>query len=117
MNLKIADFFIGTLAGGSVALAVFLLLPHPLNMILAMALGGLIGMTLVLPLKFLLMPFFGAFEVVIPLGIIGMGVGMTAGMLSTIPDISGYALIAWGNTAGFLVATTLYFSNKHLTES
>ncbi len=117
MNLKIADFFIGTLAGGSVALVVFLLLPHATNRVLAMILGSLIGMTFVLPLKFLLMPFFGAFEVVIPLGIIGMGVGMTAGMLSTIPDISGYALIAWGDSAGFLVATILYFSNKHLTES
>jgi len=80
-----------------------------------MLLGGLIGMVLVLPLKFLLMPFFGAFEVVIPLGIIGMGVGMTAGMLSAIPNISGYTVIAWGDLAGLMVALIIYFSNQRLT--
>ena len=116
MNLKIADFFIGTFSGGLVALVVFLLLSSPSNMLLAMVLGGLIGMMLVLPLKILLMPFFGAFEVIIPLGIIGMGVGMTAGMLSAIPSISGYAVIAWGNIAGFLVSTIIYFSNKRRNE-
>ena len=116
MNLKIADFFIGTFSGGLVALVVFLLLSSPSNMLLAMVLGGLIGMMLVLPLKILLMPFFGAFEVIIPLGIIGMGVGMTAGMLSAIPSISGYAVITWGDIAGFLVSTVIYFSNKRRNE-
>ena len=116
MNLKIADFFIGTFSGGLVALVVFLLLSSPSNMLLAMVLGGLIGMMLVLPLKILLMPFFGAFEVIIPLGIIGMGVGMTAGMLSAIPSISGYAVITWGDITGFLVSTIIYFSNKRRNE-
>ena len=116
MNLKIADFFIGTFSGGLVALVVYLILSSPSNMPLAMVLGGLIGMVLVLPLKILLMPFFGAFEVIIPLGIIGMGVGMTAGMLSAIPSISGYAVITWGDIAGFLVSTVIYFSNKRRNE-
>lgn len=114
MNLKIADFFIGTFAGGLVALVVYLVLSTQPNMLIAMVLGGLIGMVLVLPLKILLMPFVGAFEVMIPLGIIGMGVGMTAGMLSAIPGISGYVVIAWGNLAGCIVATIIYFSNKRL---
>jgi hypothetical protein len=114
MNLKIADFFIGTFSGGTVALLVYVLISSFTNMFLAMVLGGLIGMMLVLPLKFLLMPFFGAFEVVIPLGIIGMSVGMTAGMLSTHPDISGYAIIAWGDIAGLLVSWLIYFHNKRL---
>ena len=116
MNLKIADFFIGTFAGGLVALVVYLVLSTQPNMLIAMVLGGLIGMMLVLPLKILLMPFFGAFEVIIPLGIIGMGVGMTAGMLSAIPSISGYAVITWGDIAGFLVSTIIYFSNKRRNE-
>ena len=113
MNLKIADFF-GTFSGGLVALVVYLILSSPSNMPRAMVLGGLIGMVLVLPLKILLMPFVGAFEVMIPLGIIGMGVGMTAGMLSAIPGISGYVVIAWGNLAGCMVAVIIYFSNKRL---
>jgi hypothetical protein len=112
MNLKIADFFIGTFSGGTVALVVYWALSTQTNMAVAMLLGGLIGMVIVLPLKFLLMPFFGGFEVVIPLGIIGMGVGMTAGMLSAIPNISGYTVIAWGDAAGLLVATLIYFHNK-----
>lgn len=116
-NLKIADFFIGTLSGGTVALVVFLSLSSQTNMTLSMVLGGLIGMALVMPLKILLMPVFGAFEVMIPLGIVGMGVGMTAGMLSAVPDMSGFAVIAWGDLAGFLVATLIYFSNKNLTHS
>ena len=114
MNLKIADFFIGTFAGGLVALVVYLVLSTQPNMLIAMVLGGLIGMVLVLPLKILLMPFVGAFEVMIPLGIIGMGVGMTAGMLSAIPGISGYVVIAWGNLSGCMVATIIYFANKRL---
>ena len=114
MNLKIADFFIGTFSGGLVALVVYLILSSPSNMSMAMVLGGLIGMVLVMPLTILLMPFVGAFEVMIPLGIIGMGVGMTTGMLSAIPAISGYAVIAWGDLAGFTVAMLIYFSNKHL---
>jgi hypothetical protein len=114
MNLKIADFFIGTFSGGTVALATYLAMPSGTNMFPAMIIGGLIGMLLVLPLKFLLMPFFGAFEVVIPLGIIGMGVGMTAGMLSSLSNISGYGIIAWGDVAGLLVSTIIHFHNKRL---
>ncbi|MBT3509891.1 MAG: hypothetical protein HN472_10175 [Nitrospina sp.] len=116
MNLKVADFFIGTFAGGTVAMVVHLTLSSQSNMLLTMVLGGLIGMALLLPLKILLMPFFGAFEVMIPLGIIGMGVGMTAGMLSTLPNISGYAVIAWGDLAGFIIAGIIYFSNQRYTE-
>lgn len=116
MNLKVADFFIGTISGGSVAIVVYLLLSSQPTMFIAMILGGLLGMALVLPVKIILMPFFGAFEVMIPLGLIGMGVGMTAGMLSTIPNISLLIAIAWGDLTGFIVAGIIYFSNKHHTE-
>jgi hypothetical protein len=112
--LKIIDFFIGICAGGLVALVV-LLLPSPPNMFVAMILGGLTGMVLVLPLKILLMPFVGAFEVMIPLGIIGMGVGMTAAMLCTVPAVSDSMIIAWGNLVGLAVSSLIYRSNKILT--
>ena len=105
MNLKIADFFIGAFSGSLVACVVSLL-PQP-----SMILGGLVGMALALPLKVLLMPFFGAFEVTIPLGIIGMTVGMTTGMLS----LSGNAAISLGGSVGLIVSTIIYFSNKQLT--
>ncbi|PIP71932.1 MAG: hypothetical protein COW89_09195 [Nitrospinae bacterium CG22_combo_CG10-13_8_21_14_all_47_10] len=109
MNLKIADFFIGTFSGSLVAGVVHYLLPP----VMPMLLGGVIGMLLVLPLKILLMPFFGAFEVMIPLGIIGMTVGMTAGALSTLT--SGNIVIASGGVMGFIISAIIYFSNKRLT--
>lgn len=112
MNLKVADFFISTFAGGAVALTVFSFLASSTNMLLAMVLGGLIGMVLVMPLKIILMPFFGAFEVLIPLAIIGMGVGMATGMLSILPDLSGGVVTTWGGIAGFMVASIIYFSNQ-----
>ncbi len=62
------------------------------------------------------MPFFGAFEVMIPMGIIGMGVGMATGMLSHLPDLSANLVIAGGGLMGFLVSTVIYFSNKRLSE-
>lgn len=109
MSLKIADFFIGTFSGALVAGVVSYLSPPFMPMLL----GGLIGMVLVVPLKIALMPFFGAFEVVIPLGIIGMTVGMSAGMLSTLT--SSNIVIATGALIGLIVATIIYFSNKRLT--
>ena len=114
MNLKVADFFIGAFCGSLVAGMVFWLLPTP--PFIPMILGGLIGMLLVLPLKILFMPFFGAFEVMIPLGIIGMGVGMATGMLSRLPDLSANMVIAGGGVMGFIVATIIFFSNKRFTE-
>ena len=78
MNLKIADFFVGTFSGALVAGMVSYISPP----FMPMFLGGLIGMLLVIPLKIALMPLFGAFKVMIPLSIIGMTVGMGAGMFS-----------------------------------
>lgn len=109
MNFKITDFFIGTFSGSLVAGVVHYLLPP----VMPMLLGGVIGMLLVLPLKILLMPFFGAFEVMIPLGIIGMTVGMAAGALSTLT--SGNIVIASGGVIGFIISAIIYFSNKRLT--
>jgi hypothetical protein len=69
-------------------------------------------MAIALALKVVLMPVFGAFEVMIPLGIIGMTVGMAAGILSNIANSN--IVIAFGALTGLIVATTIYFSNKYL---
>jgi len=78
MNLKIADFFVGTFPGALVAGVISYVSPPFMPMLL----GRLIGMLLVIKLKIALMPLFGAFKVMIPLSIIGMTVGMGAGMFS-----------------------------------
>ncbi len=68
-------------------------------------------------LMILLMPFFGAFEVMIPLHINGMLIGMSAGMLSTLPSLSFNDIILGGGTMGFFVSLIIYLSNKRLTQS
>ena len=110
MRLKIADFFIGTLCGALVAGVVSYISPPFMPMLL----GGLIGMLLVILLKIVLMPLFGAFEVMIPLAIIGMTMGMGAGMLSFV-NVASNIIIAFGAVSGLLVATIVYFSNKRYT--
>ncbi len=110
MNLKIADFFVGAFSGALVATVVSYISPPFMPMLL----GGLIGMLLVIPMKIALMPLFGAFEVMIPLAIIGMTVGMGAGMLS-FASVSSNIVIASGALTGLLVATIIYFSNKRYT--
>jgi hypothetical protein len=109
MILKIADFFIGIFSGALVAGVVSYISPPFMPMLV----GGLIGMALALSLKVALMPVFGAFEVMIPLGIIGMTVGMSTGMLSKIANSN--IVISFGALTGLIVATIIYFSNKYLT--
>ena len=110
MSLKIADFFIGAFCGALVAGLVSYISPPFMPMLL----GGLIGMLLVIPLKIVLMPLFGAFEVMIPLAIIGMTVGMGAGMLS-FAIVASNIVITFGAMTGLLIATIVYFSNKRYT--
>ena len=117
MILKTADFFIGTLSGAVMAFCMDLIIPAELNMFLGMLLGGLTGTVMMLAMMILLMPFFGAFEVMIPLHINGMLIGMTSGMLSTLTFITSNHLTIWGALIGFLVSLSIYFSNKYLTQS
>ena len=117
MILKTADFFIGTFSGATLAFCIDLITPSELNMFLGMLLGGLIGMVMVLAMMILLMPFFGGFEVMIPLHFNGMIVGMTSGMLSTLPLLTSKHLTILGALIGFLVSLSIYFSNKYLTQS
>ena len=116
MNLRIADFCIGTLSGALMAFCSQLAIPPSLNMLLGMVLGALIGMGLMVILMVLLMPFFGAFEVMIPLHIYAMLVGMPAGMLSTLPSLELFDVTLGGTAIGFFVALQVYLSNKRLTE-
>ena len=110
MIFKAADFFVGAFSGAFVALAVSYISPP----FMPMFLGGLIGMLLVIPLKVTLMPLFGAFEVMIPLAIIGMTVGMGAGMMSFF-NVAINIVIVSGALTGLFVATIIHYSNKRYT--
>ena len=67
-------------------------------------------------LKFLLLiflaPFFGAFEVMIPLGIIAMLVGMMSGMAAVHGGVPFWCIPAAGGIIGFVVAVLIYLANN-----
>jgi len=117
MVLKIADFFIGPFSGAVMAFCIHFMVGPDLNMLFGMVFGGLIGMGLMLLLMIALMPFCGAFEVMIPLHLNAMLVGMSAGMLSTLPSTALNHLTLGGAVVGLLVSLYIYFSNKRLTQS
>ena len=117
MSLRIADFFIGALSGALMAFCSHIAISPSLNMLLGMILGGLIGMSLMMIWMVLLMPFFGAFEVMIPLHINAMFVGMPAGMLSTLSSLTLFDTTLAGGGIGFFITLQVYLSNKHLTQT
>jgi len=117
MNFKVIDLLIGTSSGAIIAFAVSQIIPAHWNMFLAMAVGGVIGMILKFMLLIILAPFFGAFEVMIPVGIIAMLVGMMSGMAATQASATEGCITATGAVLGFTVAVCIYFSNKKLQRS
>jgi hypothetical protein len=114
MNFKIIDTLVGACSGATIAFAVSQIIPTGWNMFLAMAVGGGIGMVLKFVFLLLLAPFFGAFEVMIPLSIIAMSVGMLSGMVSAQGDVPNECIWITGGIIGMVVSTVIYFSNKKL---
>ncbi len=115
MNFKIIDPLIGAGSGAIIAFTVSQIIPANWNMFLAMAAGGGIGMILKFVFLLLLAPFFGAFEVMIPLSIIAMSVGMLSGMASTNGSVTDGCISVTGGLVGLAVSVVVYFSNKNLT--
>jgi hypothetical protein len=112
MNFKIIDPLIGAGSGAAIATLVYFILPGDWNMIPGMIAGGLSGMGISFLLTLILMPFFGAFEVMIPLHIVGMLTGMMVGMVSTLESTPIFCLTTLGGLTGLTVAIIIYFSNK-----
>ncbi len=111
MNFKIIDPLIGAGSGATMATLVYYILPGDWSMIPSMLAGGFSGMGISFFLTLLLMPFFGAFEVMIPLHITGMLTGMMVGMASTLDSTPMFCLAALGGLTGLTVAIIIYFSN------
>ncbi len=114
MNFKVIDLIIGVFSGILIAFAVCRIVPAHWNMLAGMFAGGVIGMALKFALLILLAPFFGAFEVMIPLSIIAMIVGMTSGMAVSHGGIPQALIASGGGTIGFAIAVLIYYSNKKL---
>jgi hypothetical protein len=114
MNFKIIDPLVGFCSGAIIAFAVSQIIPEGWNMFLAMVVGGGVGMFLKFIFLLLLAPFFGAFEVMIPLSLIAMSVGMLSGMAAAQGGFSGACILAAGGIIGLAVSTVIYYSNKKL---
>jgi len=115
MNFKIIDPLTGTCSGAIIAFVVSQIIPTDWNMFLAMAVGGGIALVLKFVLLLLLAPFFGAFEVMIPLSITAMSVGMLSGMMSAHGSVPDGCIFVTGGMIGLAVSAAIYFSNKKLT--
>lgn len=113
MNYKLIDLLTGIFSGACIAFFTCQLVPHDWNMLSGMLLGMAVGMVLHLVLMFLLVPFFGAFEVMVPLHIIGMIVGMAGGMATSM-NISTFWITLAGGVTGWIVAVGIHYSNKKL---
>jgi hypothetical protein len=116
MNFKIIDPLVGFCSGAIIAFAVSQIIPAGWNMVLAMAFGGGVGMILKFIFLLLLAPFFGAFEVMIPLSIIAMSVGMLSGMATAQGGVPTECISVIGGVIGFAISTAIYFSNNKLAK-
>ena len=110
IGVLFVPIIIGALTAGAVALTVSPALAMPLAMIIGM-LWGMAAQVLVL---FLLMPLFGAFEVMVPSMMAGIAGGMVAGMLavSWLTDITFLVII--GIAVGGIVYGWVYWGNRRL---
>ncbi|MFQ5717855.1 MAG: hypothetical protein ACE5GQ_12255, partial [Nitrospinales bacterium] len=86
------------------------------GMLLGMLAGGLIGMAAQFILMIPLMILFGAFEVMIPLGLIAMPAGMVGGMAATQAQIPDYCAASAGGALGFVIAAIVSYSNQKSTQ-
>jgi len=114
MFYKIGDLFVPIIIGALTAGAVALTVSPSLAMPLAMIIGMLWGMAAQVLVLFVLMPLFGAFEVMVPSMMAGIAGGMVAGMLavSWLTDIT--FLIIIGIAVGGIVYGWVCWGNRRL---
>lgn len=115
MPYKFIDLCIGLISGCTVAYGVTRWVPQDWNMFPGMLAGGVSGMLIQIFLLLIFMPFFGPFEVMIPVSIICMTVGMLSGMAVTQTALSVAHIISAGGFIGLGVAFMVDRSNrKHI---
>jgi hypothetical protein len=114
MYFKITDFLIPTLMGGFVGLSTSWIVSPEWNMFFAMGIGMVCGMALQVPVIVLLMPLFGAFEVMIPAMISGMASGMIMGMLVAIHAFYPSTVFLFGSGIGILIWLWIGSKNSKL---
>ena len=115
MNYKIIDPLVQATSGALVTFAVQLLVPTFWNMMLAMLAGGVCGMILMMLTMIPLMAVLGSFEVMIPMALVNMTVGMLSGMVVTRTPAPAGSLILAGAVTGLIIYGLVWNSNRKLT--
>lgn len=114
MFFKIGDFITPVLIGGITAAAVAATVSPGASMIASMVIGMLWGMAAQAIVFLLLMPLFGAFEIMVPAMLAGMAGGMLTGMLAASGIAGRGGLIGIGMTIGVAVFGWVWWRNKAL---
>lgn len=116
LSFRLGDYLAGILTGVLTALVVRLIVGPNWDMVIAMLAGMAAGMGVHLSLLVLLIPLLGAFEVMIPGGIIGMYGGMLFGMRDAMQQniISLNEALAVGGLFGFVVVFVIRWWNRQL---
>lgn len=114
MLFKIGDFITPVLIGGITAAAVAGTVPPGGAMIVSMVIGMLWGMAAQVIVFLLLMPLFGAFEIMVPAMLAGMTAGMLTGMLAASGIAGCGGLIGVGMMIGVAVFGWVWWKNKSL---
>jgi hypothetical protein len=117
MNYKIIDHATAAIVGGMTAVAVAGLTPASWPMFWGMVAGMFAGMLIDMVLALLLMPFLGAFEVMIPLHLVGMFAGMLGGMATAWPNTPWHCLAGGGALTGLAIAYLIGRLNIKLTRA
>ena len=116
LAFRLGDYLAGILTGVLTALAVRAIVGPNWDMVMAMLAGMAVGMGVHLSVLVLLVPLLGAFEVMIPGGIIGMYGGMLFGMRDAMQHnvISLSQALAVGGFFGFVVVFVIRWWNRQL---
>jgi len=116
LSFRLGDYLAGILTGVLTALAVRAIVGPNWDMVLAMLAGMGAGIGVHLSLFVLLIPLLGAFEVMIPGGIIGMYGGMLFGMRDAMQQdvISLDQALTVGGLFGFVVVFVIRWWDRQL---
>lgn len=108
----LADFFSVALIGGIAGVGTGASVDPQWNMLLAMAVGMVWGMVVQILTLTVLMPAFGAFEVMMPAMLSGMGSGMVVGMLAAMVALTPGAALLVGAGIGILLGVWAWHRNR-----
>jgi len=114
MFYQIGDFLSPVLIGGATAAAVAAVVSPDSSMLVGMLIGMVLGLPVQIVGALLLMPLFGAFEVMVPAMLSGMAAGVVTGMLAASGVVGGPGVIGAGVILGVGVYGFVWFRNREL---